>query len=88
MASLLGCIQEALGSCFKVRDLLCSVTNYYCYFRFIGFVNWNILLPSAKEARLPFEGQRAPARGVPLLAHETGECTAIAKCLGATFLSG
>src|ERR1035437_3164221 len=88
MASLLSCIQKALNSCYRVRNLLCSVTNYYFYFRFIGFVNWNILLPSAKEARLPLEGQRAPARGVPLLAHETRECTAIAKCLGATFLGG
>jgi hypothetical protein len=44
-------------------------------------------VPNAKEAQLPFEGQRAPVHGVPLLAHETGKRGAIAKCLGATFLS-
>ena len=88
MASLLSCIQEALGSYFEVRMALRNLTNDYLYFRFTPLVNPNILPPSAKEARLPFEGQRAPARGVPLLAHETGECTAIAECLGATFLGG
>jgi hypothetical protein len=46
-------------------------------------------LPRERNRRpLSFEGQLAPARGAPLLAHETGECTAIAKCLGATFLGG
>jgi hypothetical protein len=66
---------------------LCKFTNDYFCFRFTTFVNWNILFPNAKEAQLPFEGQRAPVHGVPLLAHETGKRSAIAKCLGATFLS-
>ena len=43
---------------------------------------------SARFRPLPIQGQRAPARDVPVLAHESGEGTAITKCLGATFLGG
>jgi len=72
----------------EVRNLLCKFTDDYFYFRFVAFVKCYILYRAASKKPLPLEGQRAPARGVPLLAHETGECAVIAKRLGASFLGG
>jgi hypothetical protein len=79
---------KALNSYLEVRSLLCDITNDYFYLRFMAFVKCNISPEPFALSPLPLHGQRASVGRVPLLAHETGEGTAIAKCLGAAFPGG